>query len=152
MKKPIKRKTSKVKGPAMAKKRAKIEEPDLIDGLDVVEQVLDPGYRKSFTLLIAIGVVIVSVIYGAHMFGDIIDTRARAAWATEYTEAKSKHEQIDMNLKGHEDRIGTLERQGQDIKGMLIEIKAGVNSQAADTLSIKTDVRDLQRRAESGRK
>lgn len=139
MGKPTKRKVHN-KGKVMRR----VRDSALPDEVDYIQEVLAKDYKKPFTLIVAIVATISIILYGSHLLGEMIDTRARAAWSQEYTESKAKHEQIDTTLRTHEERIGTLERQGQEVRGMLIEIKAGVTAQAADTASIKADVRDIQ--------
>jgi hypothetical protein len=136
--KPTKRKTPKV----IKMKRAR--ESVLPEEVEVVEEVLAPEYKKPFTLLVAIATAIALVMYGSHLIGDMVDARAKAAWSTEYAEGKAKHEAIDLILKTHEDRISSLERQGQEVRGMLIEIKAGVQTQVEDVKTIKADLREIQ--------
>lgn len=93
-----------------------------------VSDVLDPSYKKPFTLLVAIGVTVISLLFGIAGIEKFVDGRIELKMAAQ---TKAQEEQ---GLK-----IQRIEEQFQTMRDTLSEIRADVRVLRARTEKSNSD-------------
>jgi len=133
--------------------------------LAAVGKIISPTYRTAFILVVGLACAVVGVLMGFTKFQDWVDNRAKTTWQADSDvqdwvdtrakqvwndtaiKAQDDHKSYELELKDHNERIGTLEKSAQAQHDLLIEINTNVKNQSESISEIKQSMKGISRAA-----